>query len=251
MNENSFYLSGSSIWGLQESIAKNSVQEISKFSTSRKDAVNAHLIAKIIGEPADDSVLAEPSHYGEFCFRVTQVLESLFEFERFPNDFDRIPIRGLSLGPSEQIKMFFRYYIDSVYVFQERLWKLYESAAPLATINSSLRNTEIKCQKKQFRLQFLSPLKSIVDLRDAWVHDQPIVDERLSRLSSLELWMTINGISQNLPTRTGPLKRQHQQLMKEIRTEYSDICRKNSTTCVDLADIVVDYILKDITLPHG
>ena len=75
-------IGGSKIWSVQESVFRKLASDIGAFDVVRKAKINNHIIGKLAGRPIDNSVLAEPSELGEFCFRLSQVIEALLAFER-------------------------------------------------------------------------------------------------------------------------------------------------------------------------
>ena len=223
----------SKIYELSVAISKHSLGDPQYWEPSELRRVNTAMNKTLAGIPHEPGDMPEPSDLGEFAFRVNAATKSILELEQMSEMFLAVPIRGLRIGPSDQLEMFLGHYLNLVYALQEKLKKLWESAAPFARDENCRKDLTLslmgKAPRAAFIKKYLAPMKHVVDHRNAWIYDQRMPERDLERLSMLETFgflSAFDGISGHERARV--LETERKKLTSSLKRAYASYSAANS-----------------------
>lgn len=244
----------SSVSKLFLAITMHAIENAKNGPVEKWEGMNSAMLADLVGMPRDEKYMPEPSAFGEFAFRVGEVNKAILELERIGTVFQALPIAKLKSTPSEQLRMFHWYYLNLVFMFQERVCNLRTSSSPFA------KNEEAKTQllleknseftKRRFIKKYLSPLRPSIERRNVWVHNQPIPDKENDRLSLLETFSIFPKLDAAASPKLDIFKSEHRKLMKKLKSEFVIGVSANAETLVTLADSITAAMLDLINLPN-
>jgi hypothetical protein len=220
------------------SICSNAVDGISQSSSGKLQAISQDIISGWLGEPQDKTLLGPLTEHSELVWRIFYLQQSVYEIRSVLAWADALPSNRVKISKSEQLKFIWWVYLSRVNEFQDRLFKFHQ-AARLQADDASKDKFVIK--KDAFTKQFLTPIKSLIDLRNHWVHDREPDFVGLKRLSSLELFITAYSIEPNSVALANLLKNQARSVAAAEKKRLTLVLKQNEMAFEKLADFVVCY----------
>jgi hypothetical protein len=235
---------------LFSSICSDLADEVSQFSSDKHQSISQDIISGWLGEPQDQALLGPFTEKSEFAWRTVYLQQSVNEIRLVLAWADAVPNNRVKISKSEQLKFIWWVYLSRVNEFQDRLFKFHRAASLQADLE--LRS-KFSASKKAFSKRFLHSIKSLIDLRDHWVHDSDPEFPGLKRLSSLELFIVAYSEEPNSTDIVKFLKKEARSVAASEKKRLILTLKQNEMTFEKLADSVVcdSSQYANLTLPNA
>jgi|GEM_PF-6882650 len=222
--------------------------EVKNWPPDRLELTNKDIIAGWISSERDPPLAGVNDIRSEVIWRSLYLSQSISDIQSLETWVVVMSIKRLGIPLSEQLELAWWMYLVRASEFQDRCYKFYAASCTFAASHGS--TPVFTMEKKKFCKQFLSPLKSLVELRDHWLHDSKPDLFELKRLSSLELFIKLYERDPADKQLCSLLKRNAKKLGVIEKNKIISTIQANQSSIRNLANGVARHVFEFIDINH-
>ena len=215
-----------------------SVRSLEDLSEDAKKAINEDIIGQWYGDEPKPEVRGPPSSLDELVWRTLYVSQSIIELQTLVQWARALPSKRLPGSRSDQFKLIWWMYFVRLAELQDRLHKLHLIFATLAPRHNK---SNFYKSRKVFAEKLTAPFKSLIDLRNQWLHESEVEFVGLKQLSSLDMFATYYEFDKRGSDLPRSLRKQANAVAKLEKQKLVDLLEKNNSAYERVADVVVSY----------